>query len=341
MAFAMAAVIPYLVGVYLFVTERIELSEMILLFASLALFAMLTGFMLLRQSGDQLVLLASETGSVRIGEKVDSVHLQADNELNDIAENFNAVAGKMRTFEKDMRDQSVQLMSYARDLSRSHQLAKREERLRNSLSRYVSTNLVDKLVEEKGGELFENEKREVTILFADIRSFTAMAEQMDAEELVATLNSFFEVMTEIVFSNNGVLDKFVGDQLVAVFGLLPAIKNAEHDAIKTAITMQRATQKMMKTREARKKTTFGIGVGVNTGRAIVGNVGSKNRMDYTVMGDCVNVSARLQQLAKAGEIIIGQETYLRTKDRYKANKKIKAKAKNRVQPILCYRISAL
>ncbi|MGM0665125.1 MAG: adenylate/guanylate cyclase domain-containing protein [Thermodesulfobacteriota bacterium] len=341
MAFAIAAVIPYLVGVYLFINERIELSEMILFFASVVLFAMLTGFMLIRQSGDQLRLLATETGRIRIGKERDSIHLHADSELNDIAEDFNAVVGKMNDFERDIREQSVQLMSYARDLSRSHQLAKREERLRNSLSRYVSTNLVDKLVEEKGGGLFENEKREVTTLFADIRSFTAMAEQMDAEELVATLNSFFEVMTKIVFSNNGVLDKFVGDQIVAVFGLLPTIKNAEHDAVKTAITMQRATQKMMKAREAKKQMTFGIGVGVNTGRAIVGNVGSRNRMDYTVMGDCVNVSARLQQLAKAGEIIIGQKTYLRTKDRYKANKKIKAKAKNRVQPILCYRINAL
>nr|MBC8362797.1 adenylate/guanylate cyclase domain-containing protein [Candidatus Desulfatibia profunda] len=337
-AFYLSAILPYLVGVYLFVDGKIDISEIILLFAALALFSMLTGFMLLRNSGNQLGLLASETGRIRMGETNDSIRIEADQEINDIAEHFNAIVGKMHATESDMREQSVQLMTYARDISRSFKQAKEEERLRNKLSRYVGKNLVDKLVNEKGGVPFENEKKEVTVLFADIRSFTAIAERMAAEDLVTMLNSFFDVMAEIVFANNGVLDKFVGDQIVVVFGLLTTT-GAEHDAVKAAVEMQRATGQLMKTWKEQGKIAFGIGIGINTGTVLVGNVGSRTRMDYTVMGDCVNVSARLQQLAKAGEIIIGQETHRRIRRRFKADKRIIVRVKNKAEPLECYRIA--
>jgi adenylate cyclase len=177
----------------------------------------------------------------------------------------------------------------------------------------------------------------VTVLFADIRSFTAIAERMAAEDLVAMLNSFFDVMADIIFANNGVLDKFVGDQIVAVFGLLTTT-DAERNAVKASIEMQRATEQLMMTWKEQGKITFGIGIGINTGTVLVGNVGSRTRMDYTVMGDCVNVSARLQQLAKAGEIFIGQETYHRTKGRFKTDKRISVTVKNKAEPLECYRI---
>ncbi|MFO7559214.1 MAG: adenylate/guanylate cyclase domain-containing protein [Desulfobacterales bacterium] len=337
-AFYLSAILPYLVGAYLFIGGKIDISEMILVFAALVLFSMLTGFILLRKSGNQLGLLASETGRITNGKKYDLIHFHEDQELNDIAEHFNAIVGTIHATEKDIREQSVQLMAYARDISRSFKKAKEEELLRNKLSRYVGENLVDKLVNEKGGVPFENEKKEVTVLFVDIRSFTTIAETMAAEDLVAMLNAFFEVMVEIVFVNNGVLDKFVGDQIVAVFGLLTTT-DAESDAIKAAVEMQQATEQLMMTWKGQGKITFGIGIGINTGTVLVGNVGSKTRMNYTVMGDCVNVSARLQQLAAAGEIIIGQETYLRTRSRFKVDKRIRVKVKNKAEPLECYRIA--
>ncbi|MFC1820631.1 adenylate/guanylate cyclase domain-containing protein [Thermodesulfobacteriota bacterium] len=337
-SFYLSAILPYLVCVYLFIDGKIDISEMILFLAALALFSMLAGFMLLRKSGNQLGLLASETGRITNGGKNDLIHLRADKELNDIAEHFNSIVGKMHATESDMREQSVQLMTYARDISRSFKQSKEEERLRNKLSRYVGKDLVDKLVNEKGDVPFENEKKEVTVFFADIRSFTTIAENMAAEDLVAMLNSFFDVMAEVIFANNGVLDKFVGDQIVAVFGLLTTT-DAEHNAVKAAVEMQRATEQLMMTWKEQGKITFGIGIGINTGTALVGNVGSRTRMDYTVMGDCVNVSARFQQLAKAGEIFIGQETYLRTRSRFKADKRIRVKVKNKAEPLECYRIA--
>jgi class 3 adenylate cyclase len=337
-AFCLSAVLPYLVAIYLFVANKIGISEMILLFGVLALFSMLTGLMLIRKSGDQLGLLARETGRIRTGERNGSINIQADQELTDIAEHFNAIIDKMNIGEREMREQSVQLMVYARDLSRSFKLAREEERLRGKISRYVGKNLVDKLISEKGNVPFENEKKEATILFADIRSFTAIAERMEAEDLVAMLNAFFDAMAEVIFANNGVLDKFVGDQIVAVFGLLPTT-NAEQDAIKAAVEMQFATGKLMQSWQKEGKTTFGIGIGINTGIVLVGNVGSKTQMDYTVIGDCVNISARLQQLAGAGEIIIGDKTYQRSKGMFKVDKRITARVKNKAEPLECYTIS--
>jgi class 3 adenylate cyclase len=152
------------------------------------------------------------------------------------------------------------------------------------------------------------------------------------------LNAFFDAMAEVIFANNGVLDKFVGDQIVAVFGLLPTT-NAEQDAIKAAVEMQFATGKLMQSWQKEGKTTFGIGIGINTGIVLVGNVGSKTQMDYTVIGDCVNISARLQQLAGAGEIIIGDKTYQRSKGMFKVDKRITARVKNKAEPLECYTIS--
>ena len=102
--------------------------------------------------------------------------------------------------------------------------------------------------------------------------------------------------------------------------------------------MQDATEELMKARAEQDKETFEIGIGINTGSAIVGNVRSENRMDYTVIGDSVNVAARLEQIAKGGEIIIGEETYDQTQGRFRMQKKGKLRVKNKTEPVMCYNI---
>jgi class 3 adenylate cyclase len=152
------------------------------------------------------------------------------------------------------------------------------------------------------------------------------------------LNEFFSTMVDIVFKNNGILDKFLGDQLMAVFEPRLSENNAPYDAVKSAIEMQEAIEALMKERDKQKKETFEIGIGINTGNSIVGNVGAENRMDYTVIGDSVNVAARLQQLAKGGEIIIGEQTYRQVKNRFRIEKKGEMSVKNKNELILCYRV---
>ena len=333
-------IIPFLLVIYLFVYNKIDLTEIVLLFSSLALFSILTGFSLMRRSAEQLVTLAIETGRIEAGEKSEPVRIKEDLEMNDIASHFNAVFKKLQDVDRDIKEQGVQLMTYARDLSLSYRRVKEEEALRNRLSRYVGENLVEKLLHSDDGIFIENERQEVTVLFADIRSFSTLAEKMPAEEVIEMLNQFFSAMVDIVFRNNGILDKFVGDQLMAVFGIISSNSSAPRDAVKAAIEMQEATEDLMKERAKEDHETFEIGVGINTGSVIVGNVGSENRMDYTVIGDSVNIAARLQQTAKGGEIIIDERSFGQTKDRFRIKEKGMLSVKNKTAPIICYEVLA-
>jgi len=335
-ALVLLGIIPFLLVVYLFVYERINISDMIVLFAALALLSILAGFSLLRTFADSLANLTRTIGGIAAGEMNDPVQIRGDQELTDIAAHVNSVLMKLNEAQIGIKEQSVQLMLYARDMSQSYKKTKEEIELRGRLSRYVGENLVEKLMQFKDEVFLENERKDVTILFADIRSFTSLAEKMQANEVVSMLSQFFNVMVDIIFKNNGILDKFIGDQLMAVFGLVPSANHHSFDAITSAIAMQDATEELMRERAEQGKETFAVGIGINTGSAIVGNVGSENRMDYTAIGDSVNTAARLQQIAKGGEILIGEETYFQTKGRFPVRERGKITVKNKTEPISCY-----
>jgi len=331
-------IIPYLLVIYLFVYERLNVTSMVLLMSALSLFSLLTGYSLMRRSADHLVQLARETADVRAGLRDTPINISADEELNDIAESFNAMMLKLNDVNQEIKEQSVQLMIYGRDLACSYQQAKDEEQLRNRLSRYVGDNLIDRLINSQNALFPENERREVSILFADIRSFSTFSERMEVEEVVTMLNQFFSCMVDIVFRNNGILDKFIGDEIMAVFGVISPHSSGASEAVKTALEMQAATELLMGERTEARKETFDIGIGINTGFAILGNVGSENRMDYTVIGDSVNVAARLERMAKAGEIIIGEETYRQTSDHFATQARGEIAVKNKARPIVCYNV---
>jgi adenylate cyclase len=331
-------IIPFLLVIYLFMYERINISDMIVLFAALAPLSILTGFSLLRSSADSLANLARKIVSIDADGMSDPIQMRGDQELSDIAAHGNSMLMKLQETQRGIKEQSVQLMLYAKDISQSYKKTKEEIELREKLSRYVGGNLVEKLIQSKDDVFLENERREVSVLFADIRSFTTIAERMAAEEVVALLNEFFNLMVDIIFKHNGILDKFIGDQLMAIFGLVPSTNHHSFDALISAIAMQDATEELMRERSKQGKETFGIGIGINTGSAIVGNVGSENRINYTAIGDPVNIAARLQQIAKGGEIIIGQETHLQTKGQFPIRERGEIIVKNRTEPVLCYEL---
>lgn len=337
-ALGMMAVMPYLVLVYLFISKEITLTQTAVAFLPLILFSILVGYSLIRRSADNLFYLSRETQKLESGAKNGPIQINAEREINEIAAHFNSLINRLEKMNRKNQEQAMQLMVYSRDLALSYQKTKQEEDLRNRLSRYVGSHLVEKLVSTKDSVLAETERREVTVLFADIRSFTTLAEQMPADAVVLLLNQFFSVMVEIVFKHNGLLDKFVGDQLIAVFGLVDATGNPADNAIRTAIEMQTATEEMMKQRGDAGLETFKIGIGINTGQAIIGNIGSSNRMDYTVIGDCVNVAARLERMAKGGEIIIGEKTYLSHTDIFNIESRGEIYVKNKTKPVVCYNI---
>jgi adenylate cyclase len=265
--------------------------------------------------------------------------INVDGKMGHVSAQFNAIIKELSESYTHVREQSALLLRYAKELSESYKKTKDEEELRDKLSRYVGKGLVDKLIESRGQHFFESERREVTVVFADIRSFTSLSEKLPAEEVLSMLNEYFGAMVDIIFKHDGVLDKFVGDQLMAVFGILPSQGGPPcEEAIKAAIDMQDATRNLMALRSHRGKATFEIGIGINTGEAILGSVGSRNRIDYTVIGDCVNVAGRLQQLAKGQEIIIGERTFSKTDGRFRTKKRGSARLKNRAEPVKCYEV---
>lgn len=325
--------------VYLFVLKKIELTEMIGFFFGLALLCVLAGYAMLRRSSDQIIELSKKTTEILKNKSDDVITMDAESEVQNIAENFNVLMQGLKNAQQDIREQSVQLMGYAENLSKSYKKIREEEELREKLSQYVGKNVVNRLIESMGGILFNNQKKEVTVLFADIRGFSTLAEKMEADELINMLNEYFSIMVDIIFRNNGVLDKFVGDQIMAVFGLIPSDEEMPHyNAINTASEMQSSTEILMKKRKQQGKETFTIGIGINTGDAVIGNVGSDNRKNFTVVGDSVNVAGRLQQLAKGGEIVIGGKTYSFTKDHFDYEEMGQIQVKNRTQPVTCYKL---
>jgi class 3 adenylate cyclase len=269
----------------------------------------------------------------------EGIKIEAGQSIDEINNHFNEITSYLKDSYENLTKQSLKIMRYAKDLVQSYQLLREEEKLRSRLSRYVGQELLRRLVISKDDILFQNERREVTILFADIRSFTSMSENMSPEDIVSMLNNYFSAMVDVIFKNNGVLDKFIGDEIMAIFGPPFSENNYPcYNAVKAAIDMQEVNKTMMESRRYLGQHTFEIGIGINTGVVIMGNVGSKNRMDYTVIGDTVNTASRLQSVAKGGEIIIGSKTYKQIKDQFNIKKRGKIKLKNKKKPIKYYKL---
>jgi class 3 adenylate cyclase len=185
-----------------------------------------------------------------------------------------------------------------------------KKHIKTTLSRYMSSSVVDKVLSETGSVNLSGESVNVAVMFADIRNFTSLSEKLSAEKTVQTLNLFFKKMVDIVFANEGTLDKYIGDCLMVVFGAPELIKNPASAAFKCAMQMQKATFALCAEKDiAELNFNFGIGVGISFGKCVVGNIGSEKRMEYTAIGDVVNTASRIQNLANEGEIVVSGAAY--------------------------------
>jgi adenylate cyclase len=187
--------------------------------------------------------------------------------------------------------------------------------LRDTLNRYVSPDMTEEILKNPDVLQLGGQRRHVTVLFADIMSFTSISENMDPAEVVDMLNHFFSQMVDLVFEHQGTLDKFLGDGLLAFFGAPLEVPRAASQAVACAIAMQ---QRLHALKQEGVTPIQGLRVGVNTGEAIVGNIGSDKRMDFTIVGDVVNVAARLLEVAKQEEapIVISEATQREVADNF-------------------------
>jgi len=174
----------------------------------------------------------------------------------------------------------------------------RLEQDRDRLAKYFSKDVVDLVLNNPESLALGGQRMAATVLFADIRNFTQLSTMMQPEEVVELLNRYFSTMVDIIFKNGGTLDKFLGDGLMALFGVPYPIARPEESAVRTALEMLDALQAMNRELEAKGMLRLDIGVGINCGPVVAGNIGSAQRHEYTVIGDTVNLAARLEALNK-------------------------------------------
>ena len=177
-------------------------------------------------------------------------------------------------------------------------------KVKSTFKKYVSKNIVDKLLENEDSLNLGGTESEITILFSDIRGFTSMSEKLSPTEIVKLLNKYFKSMIDVVFKYNGTLDKIVGDELMVLYGVPLKGEDDTDNAVKTAIKMFQALDKFNEKIVKEGYKPFKIGIGINKGKAVSGNIGSEQQMNYTVIGDTINLGARLCSHAKSGEIFI-------------------------------------
>ncbi len=206
------------------------------------------------------------------------------------------------------------------DNARSHEELSRRALERQALERFLNSSVVEKILENPDRIRLGGESQTATVLFSDIRGFTHMAETLAPHMVVEQLNEYFTEMTELIFENGGTLDKYLGDGLMAVFGAPITHRDDSLRAVKTAVDMKLELQTLNRGWEARGLPPFHIGIGIATGSVTAGNVGSLRRMDYTVIGDTVNVASRLCSAAGSGQILISESTFKQTADRFPARK---------------------
>jgi len=202
------------------------------------------------------------------------------------------------------------LSTMAEDLEEGERKIEHEARLRGDLSRYLSKELVSAIVDGRQALDLGGQRRVVSVLFADVVAFTPLAESRSAEEVVTLLNELFSLLTEIVFRHGGTVDKFIGDCIMAVWGAPVGTPDHAERALAAAEDMMRFLENGNELWRTRFGVEVRLGIGVNSGEAIVGNIGSDKRMEYTVIGDVVNVAARLEAIAAPNQVLVGAETEL-------------------------------
>jgi len=184
---------------------------------------------------------------------------------------------------------------------------KHEETVRTNLSRYLSPQVVEGIVKSDLQVNLGGDRKVVTVLFSDIRDFTNITENQPPDQLVRMLNEYFTAMADVIFANQGSLDKYIGDAIVAVFGSLIPLENPENKAVQAAIDMMRRLEELNRGWEERGDFTMHMGIGICTGDVFLGNIGSAERMEFTVIGDTVNMASRLSGVAGGGQIIMTEE----------------------------------
>ncbi len=221
---------------------------------------------------------------------------------------------------------------------KAHRRLAREEVARANYSRFMPEYVVQQLVENPDSFKLGGVNQTITVLFADIRGFTTLSENENPENVVGLLNQYFTAMTEIIFEHGGTLDKYIGDGLMALFGAPATTSDDARNAVTAAVAMQKKLETLSADMDMQGFSKITIGIGLHTGIATIGYIGSERRYEYTAIGDTVNLASRLESNAKGGQILISEATAQAAGNIFPLVKREPLIVKNRIQPVDLYEI---
>ena len=257
--------------------------------------------------------LVQATGAIAAGNFNITLPVASRDELGVLTDSFNRMARSLR--EKEM--------------------------IKRAFTRYVAREVVEEILKNPENMALTGERREVTVLFCDVRGFTPLSERLSPEDVVLLLNDFYNLMIETTFKHDGTLDKFLGDAVMAVFGAPLAHPDHSARAIRTAVAMREGIVGLNERRARDGKEPIAVGIGVSAGEAVAGTVGTEDRMEYTVIGDSVNLAARLESNAKPGQILISHRTYERVRDLVDARPLGRIRVKGKEEEVEVYEVLRL
>lgn len=221
---------------------------------------------------------------------------------------------------------------------KAHKRLAREEVARANYSRFMPEYVVKQLLEKPDSFRLGGVNQKITVLFADIRGFTSLSEKENPEKVVGLLNKYFSAMSEIIFAFGGTLDKYIGDGLMAIFGAPTASPDDSKNALKTAVAMQQRLKNLNVELAAEGYGNIEIGIGLHTGIATIGYIGSEQRSEYTAIGDTVNLASRLEHNARGGQILISEATAAECQGLVTLIPYEPITVKNRLQPVSLFEV---
>lgn len=298
-----------------FIKERVHLAITSLIAIAVVATALVTLVSIPLSSGllRPVFRLFKGTKEIALGNFDYQIPVKSKDEMGDLIRSFNKMAAEL----------------------------KKKEVLKGVFNRYVSQHVADEILKEPEMIRLGGDRRDVTVFFADVRGFTSLSRKMPPEDTVEYLNSYFTLITEIIFRFEGTVDKFIGDAVMTVFG--SPIQSDRHleQGIKAAVAIKKAVEKVNSLRQGCALVPFKIGIGLDSGEVIIGNMGSQVRMEYTAVGEAVNMAARLTDHARGGDIIVSGLVYDKIKNHVVAESMPGVSIKGFESPLTLYAVSDL
>ena len=264
--------------------------------------------------------------------------------LQDVADKVRGIesgADEFLTKPVDMVELQTRVKAQVKAKINRQQIIEKNALLEKILTRYLPEEVVAKVLQDSSLLKLGGVRDFVTVLFADLTGFTTFANSVPPEHVMETLNQTFSRLTKIITDNHGTFDKYLGDGLMAFYGAPIAADNDALNAIRTAVEMRAAFQELKEQWADSPRAALGLAVGINSGEAIVGNLGSERLMNYTVIGDAVNIAARLEELAGPGQVLIGETTRALVEDLVVARKFGEVDLRGRSKPVIAYELVRL